>query len=121
MTDGFDTQNPAFSCLIAELSNGSIVGYALYYSSYSTWLGKSTFLEDLFVQPAHREKGIGKSLFLTVAKIAYQLPSKRLDFHVLSWNPASEFYKTLGAENLSDSEKWQLYRLNENALNKIFL
>ncbi|CAH1369488.1 thialysine N-epsilon-acetyltransferase [Tenebrio molitor] len=118
--DGFKTENPAFTCLVAELSDGHIMGYALYYISYSTWLGKSIFLEDLYIQPAYRKIGVGKQLFMAVAKIAHELPSKRMDFHVLSWNPAGDFYKSLGAENLTTSEKWQLFRLNEDALNKMF-
>lgn len=52
--DGFDTDNPAFTCIVAELSDGHIVGYSLYFYSYSTWAGKSIFLEDLYVQPAYR-------------------------------------------------------------------
>lgn len=52
--DGFDSANPAFTCIVAELSDGHIVGYALYYYAYSTWEGKSIFLEDLYVQPAYR-------------------------------------------------------------------
>ncbi|XP_044266997.1 thialysine N-epsilon-acetyltransferase [Tribolium madens] len=118
--DGFETGNPAFTCLVAEVSDGHIVGYALFYMSYSTWLGKSVFLEDLYVQPAYRKIGIGKQLFMAVAKTAYELSSKRLDFHVLSWNPAVDFYKSLGAESLTVSEKWELFRLNEEALNKMF-
>lgn len=52
--DGFDSDHPAFTCIVAELSDGHIVGYALYFYSYSTWAGKSIFLEDLYVQPAYR-------------------------------------------------------------------
>ncbi|XP_019871335.1 thialysine N-epsilon-acetyltransferase [Aethina tumida] len=118
--DGFDTDSPAFTCLVAELSDGYIIGYALFYSSYSTWLGKSILLEDLYVQPAYRRSGIGKQLFLAVAKIAHESPSKRMDFHVLSWNPASDFYKSLGAVNMTQTEKWQLFRMDEDCLNKLF-
>ncbi|CAH0557691.1 unnamed protein product [Brassicogethes aeneus] len=118
--DGFDNESPAFTCLVAELSDGYIIGYALFYSSYSTWLGKSIFLEDLYVQPAYRCSGIGKQLFLAVAKIAHESPSKRMDFHCLSWNPASDFYKTLGAVNMTHSEKWQLFRMDEACLDKLF-
>lgn len=120
ITDGFDTDSPAFKCFVAEVGeSSSIIGYAIYYTCYSTWLGKSIFLEDLYVTPSYRSCGIGKELILSVAKVAYET-SKRLDFHVLSWNPAKEFYKSLGAINLTDSEKWQLYRLDENSLNKLF-
>jgi len=116
--DGF-SESPAFTCLIAEVSDGYIMGYALYYTCYSTWLGKSIFLEDLYVQPAYRGNGIGKQMMLAVAKIAHET-SGRLDFHVLNWNPAIEFYKSLGAVNLTYSEKWQLFRLDEEHLQKLF-
>lgn len=117
--DGFDSESPAFTCLVAEISDGHIMGYALYYTCYSTWLGKSVFLEDLYVQPAYRGNGIGKQLILAVAKIAYET-SGRLDFHVLSWNPAIEFYKSLGAVNLTTTEKWQLFRIDEEHLRQLF-
>lgn len=71
--DGFDVPSPVFMCYVAETSDLQIVGYALFYYTYSTWLGKSVFLEDLYVQPAHRKNGIGKKLFLTAAKVISQI------------------------------------------------
>ncbi|KAL1490463.1 hypothetical protein ABEB36_013152 [Hypothenemus hampei] len=118
--DGFDSDTPAFTCLVAELSDGYIVGYALYYTSYSTWLGRSIFLEDLYVQPAYRKNGIGMQLFLAVAKIAHETPSKRMDFHVLSWNPAGDFYKRLGAVDMTIHEKWHHFRMDRVCLDRIF-
>ncbi|XP_066143961.1 thialysine N-epsilon-acetyltransferase [Euwallacea fornicatus] len=118
--DGFESENPAFTCLVAELSDGYIVGYALYYTSYSTWLGRSIFLEDLYVQPAYRKNGIGTQLFLAVAKIAHETSSKRMDFHVLSWNPAGDFYKRLGAVDMTVHEKWHQFRMDETCLNRLF-
>nr|CAI5849096.1 unnamed protein product [Callosobruchus analis] len=118
--DGFDSDSPAFTCIVAEISDGHIVGYALYYYSYSTWVGKSILLEDLYVQPAYRCNGIGTQLFMAVAKIAHEANIKRLDFHVLSWNPAVDFYKRMGAQNLTQSEKWTLFRMDHECLNKLF-
>lgn len=118
--DGFDADKPAFTCLVAELSDGHIMGYALYFTSYSTWLGRSIFLEDLYVQAAYRGNGIGKQLFMAVAKIAQETHSKRMDFHCLSWNPAVRFYKSLGAINLTSTEKWQMFRLDSECLDKLF-
>ncbi|XP_060518565.1 thialysine N-epsilon-acetyltransferase [Cylas formicarius] len=118
--DGFNTDNPAFTCLVAEISDGHIMGYAIYYTSYSTWLGRSIFLEDLYVQPAYRRSGIGRELFLAVAKIAHESPSKRMDFHVLSWNPAIDFYKSLGAMDMTITEKWHHFRMDQDCLNKLF-
>ncbi|GLV35772.1 uncharacterized protein CBL_01076 [Carabus blaptoides fortunei] len=117
--DGFDVPSPVFMCYVAESSHLEIVGYALFYYTYSTWLGKSVFLEDLYVQPTYRRRGIGKELFLTAAKEAY-LNKTRLDFQVLAWNPAKEFYNNLGAVNLTETEHWQSFRLNMNALTNIF-
>lgn len=113
--DGFESDHPSFQCLVGEYRNTKIVGYAIYYICYSTWLGKSIFLEDLYVDPEYRNFGVGKKIFKAVGKIAYDT-SKRLDFHVLSWNPATEFYKKLGAVNLTNDEQWQLFRLQENNL-----
>ncbi|KAJ8921077.1 hypothetical protein NQ315_015873 [Exocentrus adspersus] len=118
--DGFDGDSPSFTCIVAELSDGHVVGYALYYNSYSTWVGRSILLEDLYVQPAYRRNGIGKQLFMAVAKIAHDAHIRRMDFHVLSWNPAVDFYKSLGAVNFTQTEKWHLFRMDQNCLSRLF-
>lgn len=115
--DGFDTSTPAFNCFVAE-HDQKIVGYILYFFCYSTFLGKSVFIEDLYVRQNVRRRGIGKRLVKEVAKVALD-HCCRLDFHVLSWNPAVKFYETLGAVNLSNVEKWSLFRLNKDALVKL--
>lgn len=88
------------------------IGYALCYYYYSTWEGKSLFLEDLYVRPASRKSGVGKKLFNTVEKFAKDDGCLRLDFQVLNWNPAIGFYERLGAINLTAAEGWQIYRVN---------
>ncbi|KAJ8947479.1 hypothetical protein NQ318_009782 [Aromia moschata] len=118
--DGFDTDHPAFRCLVAEVSDGHIVGYALYFPTYSTWEGKALLLEDLYVRSAYRRRGIGKQLFMAVAKIAHESEISRLDFHVLSWNPAIAFYKGLGAVDLTVKEDWHFFRLDQACLKKLF-
>lgn len=118
--DGFESNSPAFYSYVAQIGENKVVGFALYYNCYSTWLGKSIFLEDLYVKPEYRKLGIGKKLFMVIAKIAYET-SQRLDFHVLSWNPAVEFYQRIGAVDLTKIEKWHMFRLNKEALNKLFL
>lgn len=115
--DAFNTTTPAFHCFVAEL-NKKIVGYAIYFYCYSTFLGKSVFCEDLYVRPSIRENGIGRKLIVEVAKVALAHCS-RLDFHVLSWNPAIKFYENLGAINLSQTEKWSLFRLDKDALDEL--
>lgn len=72
--DGFVRQPPAFQCKIAELkglSNNPVVGYALYFPTYSTWEGRAIMLEDLYVRNDQRRKGVGKKLFKAVAKVMY--------------------------------------------------
>lgn len=95
--DGFGNL-PAFECIVAD-STDEIVGFALYFQKYSTWKGKSIFLEDLCVTESFRRRGVGKMLFDEVLKIAKERKAKRLDWQVLDWNtPAIEFYKKYNAE-----------------------
>lgn len=115
--DGFNSPSPAFYCFVAEYEN-RIVGYAIYYYAYSSWLGKSVFCEDLYVEEPMRKHGIGQMLLTELAKVARET-SGRLDFHVISWNPAVQFYEKLGAINLSNTEKWALYRFDKDSLDKL--
>ncbi|GBP58459.1 hypothetical protein EVAR_36931_1 [Eumeta japonica] len=122
--DGFDSDPPAFKCKVAELQNSAavvsekqqIVGYALYFPTYSTWEGRTMMLEDLYVSPAGRKKGIGAKLFDSVAQEAVGEGCSRLDFHVLEWNDARAFYERRGAINLTATERWCYYRLTGQAL-----
>jgi GNAT superfamily N-acetyltransferase len=82
---------------VAELE-GLVVGYAIYYLSYSTWNGVCLYLEDLYVQPAHRDKRIGSALFDTVVDKAKALKARRMDWQIIHWNePALDFYRHKGA------------------------
>ena len=91
------------------------IGFALFFFNYSTFLGRrGLYLEDLFVEPAHRGKGYGKQLFQRVIRIANERNCHRLDWAVLDWNQrAIDFYKSLGAKPLSD---WTLFRLNHTEI-----
>ena len=81
------------SAIVAEEVN-QIVGFSLYYISYSTWKGKCLYLEDFFVIPEMRKTGIGKKLFQKTVEIAKQMGVKRMDWQVLEWNePALNFYR----------------------------
>ena len=94
--DGFGNF-PAFTFFVAE-TGGTIVGIALYYTKYSTWKGKCTFLEDIIVTENCRNKGIGKLLFDAVVAVAKEAKSQRLEWQVLEWNePAIKFYQKLNA------------------------
>ena len=100
--------------LIAYLE-GAPAGFALYFHNFSTFLGRpGIYLEDLFVEPAHRGKGIGKALLVEIAKIAKERNCGRLEWAVLDWNkPAIDFYLKLGAVPLDD---WTLFRVTGEAL-----
>jgi len=95
--------------------NGSAVGYALFFFNFSTFLGRpGIFLEDIYVQTAFQGKGIGKSLFLQVARVAAEKGCGRLEFAVLDWNrPAIDFYRGLGAE---PQEAWTIFRITRDRL-----
>ncbi|MCX6134063.1 MAG: GNAT family N-acetyltransferase [Ignavibacteriales bacterium] len=94
------------------------VGYALFFHSYSTFLGRpGLYLEDLFVRPALRGKGIGKALLATLAGIAVKRTCGRLEWAVLNWNePAIGFYKSLGAKPM---DTWTVYRLTGDPLEQL--
>ena len=82
--------------LIAE-DNNAVVGFALYYISYSTWKGKCLYLEDFYVKPEYRKHGVGSLLFEETINIAKSIKAKRLDWQVLDWNEiAINFYKKQG-------------------------
>lgn len=98
-----------FWCLVAE-SDTEIVGFALGAATYSTFRCKPTlWLEDLFVMPEYRGRGIGKALLLAVIEKAKQEGAGRVDWTVLDWNaPSIEFYQRMGATILPD---WQICRV----------
>jgi GNAT superfamily N-acetyltransferase len=88
--------NPEFEAILAFL-DGEPAGCALFHSRFSTWLGRpGLYLEDLYVVEAARGKGVGKRLMARLAAIAVERGWGRIDFHVLDWNPAREFYQRLG-------------------------
>jgi GNAT superfamily N-acetyltransferase len=113
LRDGFGP-NPRFHALLAEIDNAP-AGFALYFYNYSTWRGHTgIFLEDLFVRPAFRGRGIGKALLAHVAAIAVAEGCPRFEWAVLNWNtPSIDFYRAAGAVPLAD---WTTMRLSGPAL-----
>jgi len=95
-------------------------GMALFFHNYSTFVGKpGIYLEDLYVKPELRGKGIGKSLLIELIKIAHKRNCGRVEWAVLDWNqPAMDFYKKLGAEMM---DSWRIFRLTSDKISKIAL
>lgn len=98
--------------------DGSVVGVALWFETYSTWTGRpSLYLEDLFVEPAARGDGIGRRLFRALASEAKARGCARLDWAVLDWNESARgFYRALGGHH---STGWQPWRLEGAALDAL--
>lgn len=95
--DGFGNK-PSYSCIVADY-NGSIVGFALYYIRYSTWNGKTVYLEDFLVDQNYRSKGIGEQLFEEMINISKKLNVRQMTWQVLDWNEgAIRFYERYNAE-----------------------
>ncbi|KAJ8342969.1 hypothetical protein SKAU_G00328970 [Synaphobranchus kaupii] len=124
--DGFSA-SPFFHCLVAEVpeelkskEGHTKVGYGIYFYTYSTWKGRTVYLEDLYVMPEFRGKGIGKALISKVAAVGKEQQCVRLQLSVLDWNtPSLDFYVSKGAQDLTASEGWHLLRFDAEALDKL--
>jgi len=105
---------PRFSSLLAEV-DGQVIGYAIYFFTYSTFRARPTlYLEDIFVLPERRGQGAGVALFRACAREAVSQGCARMEWQVLAWNePSIEFYKRLGARQLGD---WLPFRLDDESL-----
>lgn len=108
------TTGPAAHAHVAEL-DGEVVGFALWFLNYSTWLGRhGIYLEDLYVRPAARGAGAGSALLRELARICVERGYGRLEWSVLDWNqPSIDFYLTRGAVAM---DEWTTYRLTGQAL-----
>jgi len=105
---------PAVFVHVAEVDD-TVVGFALWFVNFSTWLGKhGIYLEDLYVTPAVRGRGVGKALLAELAATCVRRGYGRLEWWVLDWNePAIGFYRSIGAEPMSE---WTVQRLSGAAL-----
>lgn len=137
--DGFGDRTFFESFVAVNKDTHRIVAYSLYFFTYSTWQGKSLYMEDIYVQPEHRRKGIGLSLLRLMSQVSATLkwqeisysPGKflqvaceqncqRFNFSVLNWNkPSIEFYKSLGANDLTAKEGWHSFRINRAEIERL--
>lgn len=104
--------------VLLAVVDGKAVGFALFFHNFSTFLGRAgIYLEDLYVEPAHRGQGIGTAFFNKLAQIAVDRGCGRMDWSCLDWNtPSIDFYRSLGAEALDD---WTVYRLSGETLTRL--
>jgi GNAT superfamily N-acetyltransferase len=110
-------QHPVAFTVLAYVGSEP-AGFALYSFTFSSFLGRpGMFVEDLYVENAHRSKGVGKALLVHLAKLAQQRSCGRLEWSVLNWNErAMEFYQEFGAEPM---DEWTTFRLGGEALERL--
>lgn len=103
-------KRPYAEVFFAEL-DGVPAGFTVFFHNFSTFMGKpGLYIEDIFVKPEFRGKGIGKAMFIHCIKLAKERDCGRMEWAVLDWNPAREFYEHLGGGPV---DGWHIYRMNE--------
>lgn len=118
LTASFFGDEPPAESLVAEVDPGQPIGYAIFFKTFSTFLAKpGLWLEDLYVKPDFRGRGIGKGLLLAVGKIAHERGCGRYEWNVLDWNRrAIEVYEKAGAKILED---WRVVRLDREGIERL--
>jgi GNAT superfamily N-acetyltransferase len=131
LRDALFGKHPAVECLVAQwigtsnpddasraLSTAPVVAYALFFHNYSTFLGRrGLYLEDMYVQPGQRGRGIGKLMLQKLAALAVERGCRRFEWTVLDWNqPAIDFYESVGATVLPN---WRVVRMTGEALQRL--
>ena len=111
------TRDPIAELLVGYIGE-EIYGYALFFHNFSSFQGRpGIYLEDVYVEPRARKKGLGRALIVEVIRIAHKRGCRRSEWVVLDWNQrARDFYESLGAKILSD---WRLCRVDEVAMNRL--
>ncbi|MDI3487207.1 GNAT family N-acetyltransferase [Methanolobus sp.] len=102
--------------IIAEIDRKP-AGFIIFFHNFSSFTGKpGLYIEDIFVYPEYRGKGVGKALMRHCGKIARERNCGRLEWSVLDWNPARKFYEHMGGEH---QKEWLLYRLDEKGIDEL--
>ena len=111
-------EEKAAEALLLETTDGEAVGYAIFFTTFSTFECRSgIWLEDVYVRPEHRRGGIGRAVMEHLAQIAQERGHVRLDWVALEWNePALNFYEKLGARRLDD---WKMLRLERDGIKRL--
>src|SRR5262245_54923480 len=109
---------PVVEAIVAEGNNAEVIAFALFFTNFSTFLGKpGLYLEDLYVQPAHRGAGIGEAMLRHLAALAHRRGCGRFEWSVLDWNAnAIRFYERMGATVMPD---WRICRVAGAALEQL--
>jgi GNAT superfamily N-acetyltransferase len=111
-------EQKAAEALLLETADGEAVGYAIFFTTFSTFECRSgVWLEDVYVRPEHRRGGIGRAVMEHLAKLARERGHVRLEWVALDWNePAISFYEKLGARTLDD---WRTFRLERDGIERL--
>lgn len=111
-------EEKAAEALLLETSDGEAIGYAIFFTTFSTFECRSgIWLEDVYVRPEHRRGGIGRAVMEHLAALARDRGHVRLEWVALDWNePAINFYEKLGAQPLDD---WRTFRLERDGINRL--
>ena len=111
-------EEKAAEALLLETADGEAVGYAIFFTTFSTFECRSgIWLEDVYVRPEHRRGGIGRAVMEHLAQLALERGHVRLDWVALEWNePALDFYDQLGARRLDD---WKMLRLEREGIKRL--
>jgi len=114
LAEALFTEEPVVFATVVE-EGGAVIGMAIHFRNFSTWTGRvGICLDDLYVRPEHRGRGVGRALLANLARTARERGYGRVDWSVLDWNePALAFYRSIGARPMSG---WTGYRLDGDAL-----